>query len=83
MTKPWRCKLFGHRLDYFGAWYYNVDRCHRCSPYGNGCVREVWDAGWRERLKTRVWLAGQWLRDLWWSWRWRWDRDKRDDDIPF
>ena len=83
MTKHWRCKLFGHHLHYFGAHYYSVDRCFRCSPYGDGCTVDVWDAGWRERLKTRVWLAVTWAKDRLWSWRWWRRRDERNDDIPF
>lgn len=57
----WRCKLFGHHIEPVGAYYYSVDRCFRCSPYGNGCALEVYGAGWREWIKVRARLGWLWL----------------------
>jgi hypothetical protein len=62
----WRCRIFGHDIEPVGAFYYSVDRCFRCSPYGDGCALEVYDAGWRERIKVRCRIALRWLNERWW-----------------
>jgi hypothetical protein len=63
--KNWRCKVFGHKLDEFSTVFYYVDRCYRCSEYGAGCTKDVYDAGWREWIKVKWWYAGLRARNAW------------------
>lgn len=90
----WRCKVFGHHLDEFAAVFYHVDRCYRCSPWGYGCAQDVYDAGWREWIKVKMWHARLVLGNAWTDYT-RWFRrcgycglrfgrhDNAADHLPF